>query len=293
MKIITTTSMKTGHNMKIKNIFFTIILTSCASNTLDYSTLKPKRPYNQQFESFISGVKPIQFESKEGMEIFHRAKYKEDFFRLAPHFAGQVYPTTCGPASLRLILSAIYIKLDKMFLIDPEKTLLLKKNGVYGPKFYMSEENSMSCNIQKGKVEYSIIARQKRNYQGEFGGGITMRNLATSFECHDSRIKTEYKIVKTTNAANIQKFREKVKKTLNNDRQYIIVNYHLGIEREITSGHHSPIVAYDELSDRVLLMNVATHLGGWNWVKIADLYASMNSVLNGVDRGYLLIKIQP
>jgi hypothetical protein len=272
-------------------LFIISINTSCVNKKTDYNALKPKRVYNKNSESFISGEKPIQFESKEGILLFNRSGYKEDFFRLAPHFAGQEYGTTCGPSSLRLILSVLYIKLDKNFLIDPEKTLLPKQNGIYGPKFQMSERNSMSCYIQKGKIEYDIIARQKKNSQGYYSGGIDMKDLAKAFECHDSRIKVEQKTMKSTNKAGLQAFKEDIKKTLNNDSQYIIVNYHLGIEREISSGHHSPIVAYDELTDRVLIMNVATHIGGWNWVKVFDLYASMNSVINGNDRGYLIVKV--
>lgn len=193
--------------------------------------------------------------------MFETSIYKGDLFRLAPHFAAQEYPTSCGPATLRLITAAIYKQLNKQFPIIPEQTLLAKKNGIYGPKFYMSEKNAM-CYTIPDTLEYDIIARQKKYQKKSYSGGIEPSDMAKNFECHDSRIHAQHIPVKTNEQQDIQNLREIIKATLNNSNKYIVVNYHLGIERNITSGHFSPIVAYHAKEDKVLLMNVASHIGG-------------------------------
>ena len=56
------------------------------------------------------------------------------------------------------------------------------------------------------------------------------------------------------------------------------------------SGHFSPIVAYNEDGDYVLVMDVASHLGVWVWIKLEDLYRLMNGTLSGIKRGYIVVK---
>ena len=57
-----------------------------------------------------------------------------------------------------------------------------------------------------------------------------------------------------------------------------------------TGGHVSPLVAYNQEHDSVLMMDVAGHKNGWYWVKINDLLRAVNSKDGDNYRGYLVIK---
>ena len=89
---------------------------------------------------------------------------------------------------------------------------------------------------------------------------------------------------------NINQFRKLIKDITSHKDKYLAVNYHFGLIYPFTSGHFSPVVAYHEGKDMVLIMDVAGHLGTWVWVNVEDLYRSMNAVISGFDRGYIVIE---
>ena len=72
----------------------------------------------------------------------------------------------------------------------------------------------------------------------------------------------------------------------------MIVNYlRKSIGQEI-GGHISPLAAYDDDTDRFLILDVARYKYPPVWVTAADLYAAMNTVDSDNDnktRGYVLI----
>ena len=59
---------------------------------------------------------------------------------------------------------------------------------------------------------------------------------------------------------------------------------------DINSGHFVSIVAYNDKEDMVLIMDVASHIGTWSWIKVEELYRAMNTVVNGNARGYIIIE---
>ena len=88
----------------------------------------------------------------------------------------------------------------------------------------------------------------------------------------------------------INDFRKQIKQIMSSDNKYMLANYHTGAMYPITSGHFSPVVAYYEPTDMVLIMDVAGHLGTWVWIKVEELYKSMNTLINGNVRGYIIIE---
>lgn len=55
----------------------------------------------------------------------------------------------------------------------------------------------------------------------------------------------------------IDEFREEIVRALAQKATYIIVNFDREHVYEIGGGHHSPIAAYHEPSDRLLILDVA------------------------------------
>ncbi len=275
------------HNYSII-LFCFLFITSCASNKQIEIV---KNPYKDYEYGFISGEKPIEWNSNEGRKRLIRTKYNKPFFLLAHHFSGQDYPTTCGVASMRIILSSIYEKSNEMFLKDEEHTLTEDKNGKDYAKYILTERNIFDYYKKSGgKAEYDVIARQKKNKNKHFAGGISKTDLVDILNSHPN-VFAEYKELSNADFSiqGVNNFRELVKNITISNNKYLILNYHLAaMFNNKDTGHYSPIVAYDEKTDSVLIMDVASHLGTWVWVKLEEIYRMMNSI-GGVKRGYIVV----
>ncbi len=63
----------------------------------------------------------------------------------------------------------------------------------------------------------------------------------------------------------------------------MIVNYHREALNQAGAGHHSPIGAYNEATDQVLILDVARFKYPPHWVELAKLYEAMK------DRGWMVL----
>ena len=265
---------------------------SCSNKKDAWERQKINVNYKAYNYGAITGEKPIELNSQEGTQMLIQTKYNKPFFALAQHFSGQDYPTTCGPASARLVLSAIYEKDGRSFLLDAEKSLVNEKNGIDRPRYMMTEGNIFApYNKNGGKVKYNVVARQEKNDEGVYSGGIALEDLTNVIRAHPN-VEAKYVIFAGDDAskAGLQNFREMLKKIMLSKDVYLIANYHLSAMFDKNSGHYSPIVAYNEDGDYVLVMDVASHLGVWVWIKLEDLYRLMNGTLSGIQRGYIVVK---
>ena len=270
-----------------------IFLVKCSSlqqrQTFDFPR---DREYKLYSYGIITGEKPIIWGTEQSTKMIKETKYSKPFFALLPHYAPQLYLTSCGPASARIVLSAIYEATKTPFPIDREHSNLAKENGFTRGKFLFSERAVFE--VYKGDDEnknYDVIARLKKRKSGEFNGGVDIDTLTDVMNLHPN-VKAEYFAVSSTENPQeaLADFRRKIKKVMSSDGKYMLANYHTGAMYPITSGHFSPIVAYHEPTDMVLIMDVAGHLGTWVWIKVEELYKSMNTLLNGNIRGYIIIE---
>ena len=271
---------------------FLITNVSCSSKKDLWNRQKINVNYKAYNYGAITGEKPIEMNSQEGRAMLMKTQYNKPFFALAQHFSGQDFPTTCGPASARIVLSAIYEREGRSFLLDAEKSLVKEKNGIDKPRYMMTESNIFNPYKQQGgKVKYNVVARQEKNDDGVYSGGIDLQDLTDVIRAHQN-VDAKYIVFSGDDAskAGLQHFRELLKKIMISNDVYLIANYHLSAMYDKNSGHFSPIVAYNEDGDYVLVMDVASHLGVWVWIKLEDLYRLMNGTLSGIKRGYIVVK---
>lgn len=73
---------------------------------------------------------------------------------------------------------------------------------------------------------------------------------------------------------------------------YLIVNYQRGMLGQDATGHISPLAAYDADSDRVLILDTASYKYPPTWVRVASLFAAMNTIDSetGRTRGYVEVR---
>ena len=113
----------------------------------------------------------------------------------------------------------------------------------------------------------------------------------SSTAAEQSKEKTTYLSHKTITSTS--EFRELIKEVFSQVHARLIVNYYMpALKTSFPFGHFSPLAAYHEADDRVLLLDVyrESFVG---WVKIDDLYCSMDTVDSdsNLKRGCLMIQI--
>lgn len=85
----------------------------------------------------------------------------------------------------------------------------------------------------------------------------------------------------------LRHFRAIVKTSLSQINHYLIVQYSRPALHQQGSGHISPIAAYDQKTDRVLIEDVASFNYPPSWIKLSDLWKAMR--YHSHFRGLLLV----
>ena len=204
----------------------------------------------------------IPFNSSEGKTLLHRSQHKNDIFNLMPYFATQQTLTYCGPTSASMILNASNL---------PRPTSLL-----LAPYQIFEQDNFFTPEVLDITTPAKVGMR-----------GMTIDELSSAIKT----FKLNVNLHRGTQM-NEADFRTDAIKAVSSDTQFIIVNYHRQALNQVGSGHFSPLAAYDEKSDRFLLLDVSRFKYPAIWVTTADLYRAIvsNADLDkGLSRGYLII----
>jgi hypothetical protein len=90
----------------------------------------------------------------------------------------------------------------------------------------------------------------------------------------------------------LEKFRELAKENLKTRGDYILINYQRSKIGQGESGHISPLAAYDEASDRFLILDVAAFKYPPVWVPAPLLWEAMQAVdsSSGRSRGFVVVR---
>jgi len=229
----------------------------------------------------------VNWDSEEGIERFNRTKIKGDFFRLAHHFKPQNNPANCGQAAATVVLSAIYELNHTPFPVIEEWPIAI--DGKKYPLQYRLINDSNFFTEQTDKVlDRRTISMKITKKDGTFGGGIDIDELQKMLRIHG--VKSKMVNVDKFSDEKLSEFRELVKKAVNSDKEFLLLNYDHSY-KGLMGGHFSPVAAYDEKSDSVLMLDVAAHRNPWIWINLSDLYHAMNTknYAQTSYRGYLLV----
>lgn len=100
----------------------------------------------------------------------------------------------------------------------------------------------------------------------------------------------DVKVYHSTDSS-LEEFRQLVVKNLQQPGNYVLVNYlrrTIGQER---GGHISPLAAYNQQSNRFLILDVSRYKYPPIWVKAVDLWQAMNTKdpVSQKTRGFVLV----
>ncbi len=204
----------------------------------------------------------IGFDTPEGETLLIASKSKNDFFPLSTQFVTQSNQAYCGVASIVMVLNSLKIPAPEA----PE----------YKPFRVFTQNNFFSYEKTRNVVTPEVVSRQ----------GMTLDQLGGLLESYNVQVKVYH-----ASDTNLDQFRNLAAENLKQPGNFVIINYlrkEIGQER---GGHISPLAAYNELTDRFLIMDVARYKYPPVWVKTVDLWKAMNTVDSTAEktRGFVFV----
>ncbi|NES99079.1 MAG: glutathione gamma-glutamylcysteinyltransferase [Sphaerospermopsis sp. SIO1G1] len=203
------------------------------------------------------------FDTPDGEKLLMESKSKRDFFPLSMHFVSQDNLAYCGVASIVMVLNSLNIPAPE----TPE----------YRRYKIFTQDNFFSNPKTQKIIAPEKVAR----------GGMNLQQLGGLLSSYDSvKVKVYH-----AGDSSLAEFRKLAVANLKQPGNYVLINYlrkEIGQER---GGHISPLAAYNESTDRFLIMDVSRYKYPPIWVKAADLYNSMNTndSSSGKTRGFVLV----
>ncbi|WP_455374946.1 phytochelatin synthase family protein [Kaarinaea lacus] len=257
------------------------------TNTKAYEKYKPS-----EF-SADKKVVLVSWNSDEGKKRFFRSKYNNDFFQLAHHYQPQANPLYCGIASSVIVLNSIRASSGK---IPVQPQLSIKKpvelGGDVVPYNLYSQTSLLNETTDKVKprqiIQLKNISDSGKGNAEKFDPGLKLAELKGVLESY--KLMVEKYSADSDLKIGADKFRNKIKTILTDKEKFILINYKSNMVGQMSSGHISPLGAYDEQSDSVLVLDVAAYQNPWIWIPVQDLYASMHTKDGDHYRGYLVVQ---
>jgi hypothetical protein len=235
--------------------------------------------------SYSNTMAVTAYNTTEGISRLTSSQYKTAYYSLSTHYAPQSNILSCGIASAVIMLNTIYANTGKTPPLSKSGSWYLPEDNVIEGNFTWTEDNFFNDNT-KGYLNKEVIyGREKIN--GQYVVGVTLDQLTTAL--NKQGLTAEKVNVTTSTTGDINHFRDLLKQQLAHPTKYIIVNYNLNVMSELNGGHFSPLGAYDETSDSALILDTWSAFAPWTWVKVYDLYKSMNTKDGDAYRGYILV----
>jgi len=201
------------------------------------------------------------FSSFEGKEIFASAMSTggtSAFSSLIEQLQTQPEPAYCGLTTLVIILNAL--------AVDPRRSWK-------GPwRWY--EESMLNCCVDLD------LAKET---------GITFSTFACLAKCQGLDVHAVHGSDST-----VEEFRQVVKQTCTHQKlpsSFLVISYTRKVLGQTGTGHFSPIGAYDEASDNVLILDTARFKYGPHWVPLELVFEALipEDPDTGKSRGYVVL----
>jgi hypothetical protein len=183
-----------------------------------------------------------------GEALFMEAELRANYFKLASYVETEQILTFCGPATIAAVMNSLDVARPVPIQFHPWS--LFTQDSVFTP------ENQALKAYPKVENE-----------------GLVLEELAQFFR--NLKVQAEYK---HADAFDVGEFRTLVRETLSDPNKRLVVNYFRTPLGQAGGGHISPAAAYDEDTDRLLVLDVARYKYAPVWIKLADLHTSMLTI---------------
>ena len=204
----------------------------------------------------------INFNSAEGEQLLIESEARQDYFPLSIQFVSQDNLAYCGVASIVMVLNALSIP-------APE-----------APEFRTYRVFTQENFFNKPQTQKVMTAEAVSR------GGMTLEQLGKLLESYPVKASVYH-----GGDVTLEEFRTLVVKNLQEKDNFVLVNYlrkAIGQER---GGHISPLAAYNQETDRFLILDVSRYKYPPIWVKAEELWQAMKTVdaASGKTRGFVMV----
>jgi len=198
----------------------------------------------------------VDLETEEGQQLLKESGSK-DFAPLHENWVAQL-KSHCGAASACVVQNAMQP--------DAEYT----QSGLFTDE---------TAHIITQDVVYRI--------------GFTLEELENMIETRSGLKTTRFHAGKTDEFHSYEEWLEALKANNSSADNNLIINYpiYYMITRENKGGHFSPIAAYHEEKNMVLILEINARRGSY-WVDAMDVWEAMNEVdsVSGLNRGWIVVE---
>lgn len=207
------------------------------------------------------GADLVYLNTPEGSDRLVTAKFRNQFFAVQPYVDSQQNLAFCGPASIAAVLNSLDIR-------RPAASRL-------GPYRFFTQDGIFTIDTERIKP-YAEVARR----------GMTLAEVASFVTTLGARA-----VVHPADRLDLAGLRALVIGAFSDPRSRIIVNYSRKPLGQTGDGHLSPIAAFDDASDSVLLLDVAKFKYPPTWIGLSDLLAAMATTDpdSGISRGLVIV----
>jgi len=117
--------------------------------------------------------------------------------------------------------------------------------------------------------------------------GMSLAQLAALLRAHSADATLFY-----ASGTDIDAFRAVAQENLHTRGDFVLVNYERAVLGQGETGHISPLAAYNEQTDRLLILDVAAYKYPPVWVSTQALWNAMNTLdrASGRTRGFVVVK---
>lgn len=231
----------------------------------------------------------IEFASDEGLARLSRAQAKSDFAALANHFEPQSNAAFCGPTSAAIVLNALRGR-DKS--LPRDRSRLRPEDSAHLPSGFdlALPRYTQESVVAQGQKTRAQVLGEPHTINGKVvrDGGYQLRQFDEMLRAHG--VATRLVIVGDDKPAD--EIRTDLRGNLSRAGDYVVVNYRRDQLGQRGGAHISPLAAYDEPTDSVLVLDVNPSSAGWVWVPLATLIKGMRTFDAGENRGYVLVQLR-
>jgi hypothetical protein len=212
--------------------------------------------------SAITVAAPLYLNTPGGEQRLLTSKIHDPFFSVQPYVETQQNLAFCGPASIVAVMNSL-------------GTPRPAESHLYPYNFY-TQDNIFNADTQRVKSFVMVSI-----------SGMTLDNVAGFFNALGVKATTRH-----ADALTMEQLRTLLKTELAKPNVRIVANFNRKFLSREGGGHHSPLAAYDEASDSVLMLDVAKFKYPPAWLPLAELLPAMQNVDSdsGKSRGLVIVE---
>lgn len=197
--------------------------------------------------------------SDDGKRLLLESTNQDSFILLSTNFECQENLSFCGPATIVTILNS---------------TDLPRPPSSRHPNYFRFDQNNI----------FKLPKTPPKDQSSVRTSGMSLAILEKFF-----RLTAADATAKFASDVTVEDFRLDLQACLQTSGQFMAVNYLRTMVGQAGGGHISPIAAYNESEDAVLILDVSKYKYPPVWVKLNHLFRAMETSDGAKSRGYVLI----